>query len=195
MRERTAALHSEAERSGIVAALFRGQATRTAYALYLRNLLPVYRTIENALPQSPDLDQPGLYRSARIEADLQDLAGRDWATALPILPSAETYAARIATAAGTPTLIAHCYTRYLGDLNGGQILARRLNILFGPDFTALRFTEFPAAATQRAAYRDQLDRAGRCLADLTPVIEEAAIAFQLNITLSVEIEKNASEAN
>ncbi|XUM24561.1 biliverdin-producing heme oxygenase [Bradyrhizobium oligotrophicum S58] len=49
MRERTKTLHLTAERTGIVADLLRGRGTPEAYALLLRNLLPVYETLEAEL--------------------------------------------------------------------------------------------------------------------------------------------------
>lgn len=188
MRERTTALHAAAERSGIVAALFGGHASQPAYALYLRNLLPAYQAMELT---NPAFAQPCLYRAKSIIADLDELIGADWPAILPLLPSAETYAARVMLARGGPLLIAHCYTRYLGDLNGGQLLARRLQLLFGRSFSALRFTDFPDADTLRRTYRDRLDDAGRLLADPASVVEEAAVAFQLNIDLSLDLEKAA----
>jgi heme oxygenase len=193
MRARTASLHEAAERSGIVAALFGGHASQADYALYLRNLLPAYQVMEHALrtrPQYAGLAQPDIFRAESIIADLEDLSGSDWSTTLPLLPSAQKYAARVEWAVTTGMLIAHCYTRYLGDLNGGQLLARRLRHLFGPNFAALRFTEFPDVGSLRAAYRDQLDRVGERLCDPDLVIEESAVAFRLNIELSLEIDES-----
>jgi heme oxygenase len=49
LREATADLHRRAERSGVIADLLHGRATRSGYALWLRNLLPAYRNLEAAL--------------------------------------------------------------------------------------------------------------------------------------------------
>jgi len=46
---RTKALHVEAERTGIIRDLLRGEATREGYVLLLRNLLPAYRAMEQGL--------------------------------------------------------------------------------------------------------------------------------------------------
>jgi heme oxygenase len=197
MRGRTRELHVLAERSGIVAALLRGQVSRSCYALYLRNLLPAYQAMEQALRQNHDrpefagLAQPSLYRAESIVADLEDLAGSEWATCLPLLPSGDRYAARVGSAGRGATLIAHCYTRYLGDLYGGQVLGQRLAKRFGPTFRALAFNRFPGIPDLdgfRAAYHANLNRAGDHLADIEAVVEEAAVAFDLNIQLSLEVD-------
>ena len=49
LRERTQALHTRAERSGIINDVLRGKASRYGYALFLRNLLPAYRQMEAGL--------------------------------------------------------------------------------------------------------------------------------------------------
>ncbi len=197
MRQRTAALHLAAERSGTVYALLKGHVSRSHYALYLRNLLPAYQVMERALqqhrhqPEFAGLVHRPLFRSESIVADLGDLTGPGWANALPLLPSGERYAARIRWIGGGAPLIAHCYTRYLGDLNGGRLLGQRLMAQFGPGFTAVAFSRFPEIKdidAFRAAYRANLDRAGDGLADVAAVVEEAAVAFELNIQVSLEVD-------
>ncbi len=197
MRQRTSQLHRLAERSGAVAALLRGQITQAAYALLLRNLLPAYQTMERALSQNihPSVRGIGhdpLCRTGAIQADLTRLAGPDWAAALPLLPSGHRYADRIAWAARNDAalLIAHCYTRYLGDLSGGQIIGRRLADLFPAIGPALQFTRFDGIPDLRRFaddFRLALDRAGESLSDSDRVVEEAAIAFQLNIDVSNDV--------
>jgi heme oxygenase (biliverdin-producing, ferredoxin) len=196
MRGCTAELHAVAERGGVVAALVEGRITEPDYALYLRNLLPAYQAMEQALRTGGSrlelrgLIQPALYRSDRIVADLENMVGADWTTALPLLPSGKAYAARITLVGGSPSLIAHCYTRSLGDLNGGQIIGRRLVQRFGATFPALAFLTFPDIGdlpTFIKAYRESMDRAGSLMANLAPIVAEAAIAFEMNIDLSQEV--------
>jgi heme oxygenase len=198
MRVRTRELHARAEQSGIVAAILAGQATSLDYAIYLRNLLPVYQAMEQALEQHRDrpgigaLVHPSLFRAASIQADLDCLAGPGWADALPQVRAGQQYVAQVARAGGGDggRLIAHAYTRYLGDLNGGQVLRRKLVRRFGPDFPAVRFLEFPAITDIRgsaAAFHAALDAAADQLADPGSIVQEAAIAFELNIALSQEV--------
>jgi heme oxygenase len=46
---RTKVLHLEAERTGIIRDLLRGEASRHGYVLLLRNLLPAYQAMEHGL--------------------------------------------------------------------------------------------------------------------------------------------------
>lgn len=197
---RTKALHTEAERSGIVVDILKGEASREDYILFLRNLLPAYRELEAGLERhagSRVLGELANYRLGRanaIEADLEALDGPGWASRVPLLPAAEAYAAKIADAASGDgsRLIAHAYTRYLGDLNGGQILARLLTKALGLKPNELSFYDFSNVAdpeTLKTDYRLSIDRAGDTASDIPGVIEEGALAFSLNIALAEAVQQ------
>lgn len=174
LREATKMVHREAERTGVLADLIRGRATREGYAVYLRNLVPIYATLEAGLagldPPSPLLSafaDPALRRLPHLLADLAAVAGPAWAQICPLLPEAEFYAASIADTDAIAThakaklaahaeiklaahahikLAAHAYARYLGDLSGGQILRPLLVRSLGLEADALAFYEFPGLA-------------------------------------------------
>jgi len=94
LRERTQAIHREAERSGYIADLLRGRATRFGYAVYLASLLPAYEAMEQHLavdspiPALRAFAVPGLARSAALRHDLQAL-DNPADGALPVLPEAK----------------------------------------------------------------------------------------------------------
>jgi heme oxygenase len=197
LRERTGELHTQAERSGIIADILRGRATRDAYILLLRNLLPVYQALEEELAKmsgSPLIGPIGhteLARAGAIASDLRHLSVD--VAAVPLVPETADYVAAIreASKGNGGRLIAHAYARYLGDLSGGQILkkllARSLELV--PE--ALTFYEFPAIhdlAEFKAGYRSAIDRAGDEIDDFDAIVEEGALAFQLNIALSVALQ-------
>jgi heme oxygenase (biliverdin-producing, ferredoxin) len=198
MRERTRTLHVTAERTGIVAELLRGRGTRRAYALLLRNLLPVYEALEAELLRHEGtravglIVRPELHRSAAIRADLAQLD----AAGLPVLPEAIAYVRAIQEAgagAGHP-LLAHAYTRYLGDLSGGQIIKKILARSLDLPPESLSFYEFPDIADlQRFKddYREALEHAGAVMVEHGAVVEEAALAFTLNIALSEALQAAA----
>jgi heme oxygenase (biliverdin-producing, ferredoxin) len=203
MRERTRSLHAEAERSGIVADIMHQRASRYGYALLLRNLLPVYARMERRLEghrhatRLAGIARPEIYRAAAIAADLDILGGRGWRRSLPLLPAGERYARRIAVAArgNGARLAAHAYTRYLGDLSGGQILQRLLIRSLGLDGASLSFLDFSSLGDQagfKAAYRAALDAAALAASDRAAVLDEAVLAFRLNIALSIAVQQAAA---
>ncbi len=192
LRTATAALHVQAERSGIILEIMRGKASRDAYALYLRNLLPAYAALEAGLRRHratagirrilfAELD-----RAPAIAGDLDLLAGAGWDTRLPVLPEAAHYAARVVSDEG-PGLIGHAYARYLGDLSGAQFLRRALVRTLGLGPAAQGFFDFPAIADAEAFkvdYRAALDAAGEEVADPEVVVAAACSAFSCNIAVS-----------
>lgn len=199
LKARTWALHREAERSGILSDLLRGRAGIDAYALLLRNLLPVYEALEAGLGRAPPaapaallFARPELCRAAALRADLAAIGGPDWAR-LPVLPGATRYAAEVTAAASDHRLLAHAYVRYLGDLNGGQILKRMLGKTLGLGADQLGFYSFPAVADPEALAeqcRAALDRTVLAPAAAAAVVEEAMMAFRLNIALSEEVQRH-----
>lgn len=199
LRERTQALHTAAERSGVINDILRKKVDRQGYALLLRNVLPVYREMERALDKNRErpifraLARPELYRARRIEADLSALSGANWESDLPLLPAAALYAERlIAVSDGDGgRLVAHAYVRYFGDLSGGQILKKLLGTTLDLSPQALTFYEFPGIpdpVSFKNAMRISIDVdvAARCDAD--EVIEEAKSAFEHNIAVSTAVQ-------
>jgi len=191
LRDATAGLHREAERSGVIHDLLTRRADRAAFATLLRNLLPVYEALEAGLERHREtpllgrLARPELYRSAALRADLAEFGGNP-----PVLGEGLAYAARVAEAASGDGagLLAFAYVRYMGDLSGGQILNRLLSRTLG--LSGLAFYTFPGIADPAefaSAYRDAIDQAGVLLGDTAPVVEMAQAAFRLDIDLSVAI--------
>lgn len=196
LAEATGALHRRAERGGVMRALIRGEATRTAYGMLLRNLLPAYEALEQALPCARGLSRLvgiGLERAPALIADLRTLHGPDWRARLPLLPAGRRYAHRVALAASSGPrgsachLAAHAYVRYLGDLSGGQIMRRVLERSLGLGPAALHCHDFssvgdPAAA--RRLVREALRQAAADAAGMDALVAEARVAFRLNIAVS-----------
>jgi heme oxygenase len=199
LRERTWALHTQAERSGIINDILRNKADRRGYALLLRNVLPAYVAMERALDAGRDriiylpFANPSLYRAPRIVADLEALQGGDWQRELPLLPQATLYADRVAESAkgDGSRLIAHAYVRYFGDLSGGQVLKRMLGKTLGLSAAQLTFYEFPDIAdanTCKTSMREMIDGELARNFDHEPVIGEALRAFEHNIAVSTAIQ-------
>jgi heme oxygenase len=204
LRDSTRALHIRAERTGVVADILNSRATRQAYALFLRNLLPAYQALEAGLdkhrmtPGVGAVALPELYRGPCIEADLVALYGADWALALPLMSAAERYADCVAdTARGAGDgLAGHAYVRYLGDLSGGQILKRLLAKSLGLSEPALGFYTFPQVAdiaAYKQSYIQTLDRLGSSV-DREAVVAAAISAFEINIEISDTVQAMAAQS-
>ncbi len=198
-RERTRDLHVVAEKSGFVAELLEGRGSRAGYVSMLRNLLPAYGALERGIERHRDsalfrgVEWTSLFRAPALEQDLSALQGAGWRSSVALLPAAQAYARRVELCAdgNGERLIAHAYTRYLGDLSGGQIIKRLLGKSLSLEAGALAFYDFPdivEAADFKAAFRDAIDFAGARMYDVDGVVEEAAISFQLNIDLSIAIQ-------
>lgn len=196
---RTKTLHTEAEKTGVIRDMLRGDATRDGYVLFLRNLLPAYQQLEAGLarhqdaPAMAELAAFRLDRAPAITADLDALCGPGWAGLVPLLPAGEAYARRVEQAAegDGARLIAHAYARYLGDLSGGLILQRLLakSLALQPgQLSMYDFPRFSDLAALKSGYREALDRAALHVADPDAVVEEGAVAFSHNIALSLAVQ-------
>lgn len=198
LRNRTRALHLRAERSGTVREIVAGRVGLYEYSLYLRNLQEVYRCLERELDTHRHvgvrrLAHPALYRAAAIGQDLTALYGDErWARVLPLLPEGRWYGERIGKAAeGNGAMaVGHAYVRFLGDLNGGQIMGSVLRRSLRLDAQCLAFYDFPHIddiAGFRVRYRQAVDRAGRDVGDVAAAISGAIDAFRLSIDLSIAV--------
>ncbi|GAA4804250.1 heme oxygenase (biliverdin-producing) [Nocardioides caeni] len=197
MREGSRAEHEAAENSTFMSELLDGKLNADAYAALLLRLHRVYDALEAAVreqaadPLVAAVHDAALERLAAIEADLThwapgtDPAGVD-------SPAASAYATRL-RAAGEwgGLLVAHHYTRYLGDLSGGQVIGRILTRTFDlPEGVGVAFYEFPGIPKPKPykdAYRARLDDLGLDAAGIEAVVAEVKVAFNLNQALFAEL--------
>jgi heme oxygenase len=189
LREASRGWHSRAERAGVMPLLLRGQLAREGYVRLLRNLHAIYAALEPALksharhPALSAVLHDGLAREAHLRADLLHLHGAKWSGELALVTEATAYVERLLhlCAQDPPRLAAHAYVRYLGDLSGGQVLARLVGERFGlPGRDGLRFYDFgpaEAVAAQAAALRSGLDAMPLTAAQADAVVDEACDAF------------------
>jgi heme oxygenase len=199
LRAGTRALHVEVERGPFMQRLLKGQLGRAAYCRLLRNLHPLYATLEAGLvrhqahPNVAPVFLPELWRAGRLEADLQVLHGPGWREALAVVPAAADYRARLeALATDEPRLlVAHVYVRSLGDLNGGQMLERIVagSVAAGAAGGTSFYDFGPPQAVQRlaAALRAGLARLGLDAAGEAALVEEARVGFERHRALFAEV--------
>jgi heme oxygenase len=86
--------------------------------------------------------------------------------------------------------VAHHYTRYLGDLAGGQVVGKVLERTYGVTGPGALFYDFSALGSPsrfRARYRALLDAAPWDDIEQRRVADEAVRAFELNIAVFEEL--------
>lgn len=190
VRERTRAIHTETEGSTFIAELVDGKRSKEDYAALLGQLFFVYEALEHVAqtlhddPIASHFVDDKLTRLPAIEADLDFLIGTGWRETVTPLPATRRYVQRIHETAGWPGgFVAHHYTRYLGDLSGGQVIRTVLQRQHGFDTNGVGFYIFAEIAKPklfRDTYREQLDTAPWDDAEQERVIAEVTRAFELN---------------
>lgn len=204
LRAATWPLHRAVEAGAFVRDLLGGRVERGRYCLMLRGLHEIYVALEAALARHAGLDlllaarAPGLARTAALAADLDQLHGQAWRRELASLPAADAYAARLRELADSepPRLLAHAYVRYLGDLSGGQALARVLKAAYAlPGADGTRFYDFGDAATTTAlaqGIRTALAQVDAAHPACAAIVDEAQRAFERHRVLFDELQAAAA---
>lgn len=195
IRERTWTDHGQSEGAGFMHDLMTGRGTRVDYIELVAQHYYVYRALERAAdrfagdPVARAFVTPVLTRLPSIERDLEHLLGAGWRDEIAPMPTAERYADRIdavADAGWVGGFVAHHYTRYLGDLSGGQAIRRRMQHQFGFDRQGVEFycfDDIPSGPAFKDAYRASLDAAPWDAAERERIIEEVVVAYRLNTEL------------
>ncbi|MBP5940034.1 heme oxygenase (biliverdin-producing) [Streptomyces acidiscabies] len=185
--------HVEAETSTFMSDLLGGRLGVDAYARYTEQLWFVYEALEAgaerlaADPVAGPFIQPELFRLSALERDLAHLRGPGWRTGLSALPATRAYAERVRECAEEwpGGYIAHHYTRYLGDLSGGQIIRDKAERTWGfaRKGDGVRFYVFEGIGNPAAfkrGYRELLDAVQADELEKQRIVGECKRAFALN---------------
>lgn len=206
LREGTKKAHTMAENVGFVKCFLKGVVEKTSYRKLVANLYFVYSAMEEEMErhrQHPILSKvyfQQLNRQRSLEKDLKYYFGSQWRDAIALSPAGEAYVQRIQEVSNLEPelLIAHLYTRYLGDLSGGQILKgiaqRAMNLSDGEGTAFYEFEEIPDEKQFKATYRQALDELPIDEATATRIVDEANAAFGMNMKLFQELEGNLIKA-
>ncbi|MFT4043472.1 MAG: biliverdin-producing heme oxygenase [Gordonia sp. (in: high G+C Gram-positive bacteria)] len=165
LRSATAVAHQQAESSTFVGDLMSGRLDAHQYRRLAEQLYFVYVALESVgdgLAGDPVADavlDDRLRRAPRLAADLAEL-GVDPVAVTP-LSATRRYVEDIeSTRTDAARFVAHHYTRYLGDLSGGQIVAHHIRQHYGLDESALSFYSFDGIdklKRYKDAYRERID--------------------------------------
>lgn len=127
LKDLTHAAHKSAETQPFVKVLFSGNINPKLYALYLKNQHPCYEILEVcAMTHGLLTGLPDIRRAPAILSDFKEL-WEDSDGEAEILPVVKTYLDHIMSIQHDPKrLMSHLYVRHMGDLAGGQMIAKRV---------------------------------------------------------------------
>ncbi|MBX3313949.1 MAG: biliverdin-producing heme oxygenase [Actinobacteria bacterium] len=192
LRERTADDHRDAETSTFMSALVDGHLPLAGYTDMLAQHAYAYEALESPAPTVADdpvlqpFLHPGLLRADALAADLHALVGPEWRTVHRPTPATERYVSRLREVGSSWTggYVAHHYTRYLGDLSGGQFIGRIAARTY--DLTPERggrfasFDQLGDLTAFKDAYRAALDAAPWDGDEQVRIVDEIRAAYALN---------------
>jgi heme oxygenase len=209
LREGTKHSHTAAENTAYMKCFLKGIVEREPFRKLLANLYLVYSTLEAELqrhqshPVLGTMYFPELNRTANLEKDLAFYYGENWCEQIAPLAAGQVYVDRLKEISNTDPvlLIAHAYTRYMGDLSGGQslknIIRSALNLPPDQGTGLHEFEQLPTVEAKRAfkeKYRLALNSLDIDEATIERIVGEANYAFQLNRDVVHELEDDVKAA-
>lgn len=177
--------HTAAEGSSFMSELMAGRINEAGYAHFLGLLRRVYEALETTAadlagdPLASAVIDPTIERLAAIDTDLDH-----WGRTSFDSPATDAYVARIRESASWGGLfVAHHYTRYMGDLSGGQAIGRIISREFDLDGAGVAFYSFdavPKPKLYKDGYRARLDALPLDEQERERVLDEVKAVFALN---------------
>jgi len=194
--------HSAAENTTFVASFLRGVVSKESYKKLVSDLYFVYSAMEEEVEKLKDhpiigqLQLSDLNRVNALEQDLRFYYGPIWRSLIKPSEACNQYVNRIREVAKNEPelLVGHHYTRYLGDLSGGQILKgiaeKALALGDGQGLKFYDFEKIEDAKAYKAGYRGILDGLPITEHQANAIIVEANYAFKLNMDMFNSLEGN-----
>nr|YP_009391873.1 Heme oxygenase [Acrosorium ciliolatum]ARW60017.1 Heme oxygenase [Acrosorium ciliolatum] len=202
LREGTTKSHSMAENVSFVKSFLGGVVDKKSYRKLVANFFFVYVAIEEEIEKNKNhiaiksIYFPELYRRSNLVEDLEYYYGLDWSNQVEPSLATQIYVDRIHNVGShqPELLIAHAYTRYMGDLSGGQILKKiAQNAMNLPSDLGTSFYNFKSIDDDKLfkdLYRDSLNNIPLNDQQIEQIIAEANISFNLNMKMFQELNSN-----
>ena len=202
LKTETKKSHTAAENTKFIGSFLRGVVSEESYKQLVANFYFIYRAMEeevDKLSQHPivgKLHSKLLNRTEPLSRDLRYYYGPNWRALIAPSEACQRYVNRIREVAedDAELLVGHHYTRYLGDLSGGQILKgiaeKAMDLKEGE---GLHFYEFEGIADKKGfktSYRTALDTLPINQSQANAIINEANYAFRLNMYMFDELQGN-----
>ncbi len=206
LRVGTKKSHTMAENVGFVKCFLKGVVEKNSYRKLVANFYFIYSAMEEEMekhsnhPIVSKINFPHLNRQHTLEQDLSYYYGANWREQIKLSKAGEEYVQRIREISEKEPelLVAHSYTRYLGDLSGGQILKgiaqTAMNLSDGSGVAFYEFADIPDEKAFKANYRQTLDELPIDDAMCDRIVDEANSAFGMNMKMFQELEGNLIKA-
>jgi heme oxygenase (biliverdin-producing, ferredoxin) len=205
LRVGTKKAHTMAENVGFVKCFLKGVVEKNSYRKLVGNFYFIYSAMEEELdkhqnhPVISKIHFKELYRKQTLEQDLAFYYGANWREQVQLSSAGDAYVKRIREISEKEPelLISHSYTRYLGDLSGGQILkgiAQTAMNLTDGGTAFYEFADIPDEKAFKVNYRAVLDEMPLDEATCDRIVEEANEAFGVNMKMFQELEGNLIKA-
>jgi heme oxygenase len=198
LRNATWGDHQSAGSEGYLTELTSGRLSTHEYGRLVAQHYFAYTALDDVSRQLADdpvagrFVFPELYREPALERDLTTIYGPAWRDRIAPSKSTRTLVARIHQMSDWPGgYIAHHYTRYLGDLSGGQFIRMELQKIYGygkgggVDFYF--FDEVGSLPRFKTEYRSRLDALDLDDRERQRIIREVKLAYQLNAEVLTEL--------
>ena len=194
--------HSAAENTSFVRSFLRGVVSKESYKKLVSDLYFVYSAMEEEVENLKDhpiigqIQLSDLNRVNALEQDLRFYYGPIWRSLVTPSEACNQYVNRIREVAKNEPelLVGHHYTRYLGDLSGGQILKgiaeKALALGDGQGLKFYDFEKIEDPKAYKAGYRGILDGLPITEHQANAIIVEANYAFRLNMYMFDTLEGN-----
>ncbi|XP_026021612.1 heme oxygenase 1a [Astatotilapia calliptera] len=199
--------HVRAENTQLMLSYQKGEITLVQYKVLLCSLYEIYRALEDEMDRNasdpavaPIYFPQELSRVESLERDLEHFFGSEWRKRVIVPAATQRYSQRLRQIGreNPELLVAHAYTRYLGDLSGGQVLGKITQKSLGlSSKEGLSFFHFPGVSSPnrfKQLYRSRMNSIELTEKEKAAVLEEAVQAFELNIQVFDDLQKMLSVA-
>ena len=202
LREGTKKSHTMAENTGFISCFLKGVVDKSSYRNLLADLYFVYSAMEEEIEKlcqnsNPIISPIGfkeLFRKEKLENDLLFYFGSNWSALVKPSKPAVDYVRRIREIANAnpELLIGHHYSRYIGDLSGGQLLKtitkKAMNLQDDEGLNFYIFEKIKDEKEFKIKYRNTLDNLPIDQKMADSIVEEANRSFEYNMNIFNELE-------
>ena len=202
LKTETKKSHTAAENTKFIGSFLRGVVSEESYKQLVANFYFIYRAMEEEVDKLSEHPIVGkvhsklLNRTEPLSRDLRYYYGPNWRALIAPSEACQRYVNRIREVAedAAELLVGHHYTRYLGDLSGGQILKgiaeKAMDLREGEGLHFYEFEGIPDKKGFKTSYRTALDSLPINQSQSNAIINEANYAFRLNMYMFDELQGN-----